>query len=67
MINKRSSYMYVSPIPEHLSPKFWTSMFQLKNIRETLPPCLTPFVTQKPGGTCIILSYKYFLGVSTEK
>ena len=36
-----------SPIPEQLSFRLKLSMYNLKSIGEIIPPCLTPFVTQK--------------------
>ena len=35
------------PIPEQLSFRLKLSMYKLKSIGEIIPPCLTPFVTQK--------------------
>ena len=45
MINERVP-MY-PPIPEQLSFRLKSSMYKLKSIGEIIPPCLTPFVTQK--------------------
>ena len=35
------------PIPEQLSFRLKSSMYKLKSIGEIIPPCFTPFVTQK--------------------
>ena len=46
MINKRTSNMY-PPIPKQFSFTLKLSMYKLKSIGKIIPPCLTPFVTQK--------------------